>query len=144
MSRLSLFHMAFGFLVIVLAACLGIFLVRQVEVYEESRQNLLSSWSFLLLKSSHGHTNLFGILHILFGLTLPYSFFSTKIKYYQGLGLLCGTFSMGVLMILRYFINPLSFTEQFIKALLGVLLSFALISLGSHSYSLFYKVLKRM
>ena len=72
--------MAFGFFVIVLAACLGTFLVRQVEVYEETRQELLSSWGYLLLKSSHGHTNLFGILHILFGLSLPYSYFSIKIK----------------------------------------------------------------
>ena len=135
--------MAFGFLVIVFAACLGIFIVRQVEVYEETRQALLTSWTYLLLKSSHGHCNLFGMLHILFALSLPYSHFSNDIKFYQGLGLMLGTVSMGVLMLIRYFIEPLSLTDSIIKIFLGLFLSLALLSLASHSYALFYKLLKR-
>ena len=46
-------------------------------------KNLLDCWQNVLLASSHGHTNLFTMIHIIFGLTVVYIRASTKIKLYR-------------------------------------------------------------
>lgn len=97
----------------------------------------------MLKKSSHAHTNSFGILHTLFGLTQPYSTLSLKTKAWQTCGLLAGSFTMSFLLFTR----SLSLLDQAsydaLGWVIGAFLSATLLALASHSFGLLAKFLKR-
>ena len=139
MEKISLWNLIIGFLVIFFAACAGPFLALDATKSFIHDPGHLQSWTFTLMASAHGHTNLFGILHCLFGLSFPYSAVSKKHKYLQTIGLSCGTFSMSVLMVFRASGSPVEGFD--VPGLLtGVLLSFALLAIGSHCLGLMLKL----
>lgn len=142
MPRLSILNMAIGFLVLFLAACIGSFIAFDMTEGYLRDPEILSSWQLALQKSSHGHSNLFGILHILFGLTLPYSKLSLNLRKWQTLGLFSGTLAMGPGMLWRAQLGP-SESVDLASILVGGGLSLALLTLASHFFGLIYKLLEK-
>ncbi len=142
MSRLSIFNMAIGFLLLFFSACAGAFVSFDMTNAFLRDPTLLDSWQLTLLKSSHGHTNLFGMIHVLFGLTLPYSRLPESVKKYQTLGLCAGSFAMGPLMMIKAYSGPQDSFDP-LGLLIGVCLSAALLVLGTHASALFYRFVKR-
>lgn len=142
MSRLSILNMALGFLVLFFAACAGAFVSFDMTQAFLHDLKQLNTWEMTLLQSSHGHSNLFGILHIVLGLTLPYSPLSLRWKKLQTLGLFGGVLAMGPGMIMRALAGP---SESFdaLGLSIGVGLSMALVTLGTHAAALFYKLMRR-
>lgn len=141
MEKAGIFNIAFGFLVLFLAASAGAFIATNITEIYLSDIEMLDDWKLMLQRSSHGHTNLFGLLHIAMGLTLPYSRFSSRIKKWQTIGLSCGTFAMAVLMNIRAYLGP-SNEVDFVEILIGGFLSCALAAIGVHAAALFMRLMR--
>ena len=139
MPRLSILNFLLGFLAIFFAASSGLFIANDMSQAYISNNEMLKSWQMTLLKSAHGHTNLFGILQILLGITIPYSNLSYKIKVFQTWAIFAGTLTMSLLLCLRAFRSPY-FGYDFLGLLIGALLSGSLISLALHCYGLLLKL----
>lgn len=139
MPRLGLLNMVIGFFTLFVAACAGAFISFDMTQFFLKDPAQLDSWQLTLMKSAHGHTNLFGILHIVFGLTLPYSPFPSKIKIAQTCGFFAGVLSMGPLMMIRAYLGPTDSLEG-IGLLIGAGLSLALLALSSHAAGLLFKL----
>lgn len=142
MPRLAVMNMAVGFLCMFLAASGGAFIATSMSKSYLSDPSQLESWQHMLMESAHGHFNLFGVTHILLGLTMPYSLLSRRVKLLQSIGLGLGTFAMGPGLLARGYLGPQRGTDP-IEILLGVCLSCALLCLASHAYGLFAKGLRR-
>lgn len=142
MPRLALFNMFFGFLVLTLAAMMGPFLATDITAGFLRDRALLETWQLLLQKSSHGHTNLFGTLHILFGLTLPYSALGERWKKLQTGGFILGVVGMSVGMQLRGAMGPVEGLDP-TEVLVGACLSAALAALATHTFGLAAKTWRR-
>lgn len=142
MPRLSIFNMMFGFLVLALAAAAGAFIATDITDGYLRDKALLETWQLLLTKSAHGHTNLFGMIHIALGLTLPYSIFSGRVKTWQTVGLTLGTLAMGPGMIVRAFVGPSDSIDSS-GIVIGIMLSCALVAIGSHAAGLGGKLMRR-
>ncbi len=142
MPRLGILNMFIGFFTIFLAACAGAFISMDVTQAFLKDPAQLHAWEITLLKSAHGHTNLFGLLHIALALTLPYSPLSLRWKNWQTAGLFMGVLAMGPLMMIRAALGP---TDSFegVGLLIGFGLSCALVAIGSHSGALLFKFLRR-
>ncbi|MCX6126581.1 MAG: hypothetical protein NTV34_17755 [Proteobacteria bacterium] len=141
MPRIGLFNMTFGFLLIFLAASGGAFVaVNATQRFLEGE--MAARWGEVLQASSHGHTALFGLIHILFGLTLPYSFLSQKIKILQTMGIAFGALAMGPMMLARSAFGPTNSFEV-IGVMLGVMLSLALCAICIHVYGLMFALIRR-
>jgi hypothetical protein len=138
MPRIALFNMTFGFFVITVAACAGAFIATDLTEVFVQNHDTVNSWELILERSAHGHTNLFGMLHILFGLTIPYSHLTIKVKKMQTFGLVCGTLAMSIGMYFKAHTAP-SLDVDIWSALIGTSLSLALVSLGAHCAGLWMK-----
>lgn len=124
-----------GFGLVIFAAFMGSFLAWSSADYIQHAPELLDSWQYILLRSAHGHTSLFGILHVLFGLSLTYSALEARVKKLQSLGLFSGSLSMAVLMTIRSVLTEPS-SIDLLGFLVGLLLSLAALSLVSHLYGI--------
>jgi hypothetical protein len=142
MSRTALFNIFTGFLLIFVSAASGAFLASEITLRYLTETDLSDNWTSLIQKSAHGHTNLFGLLHICFGLTLPYSIATNSIKKFQTIGLLLGSFAMSILMTIRSIYIPNS-QSDFFGLIIGSFLSFSLISIITHTIGLGAKLLRR-
>jgi hypothetical protein len=140
MSKTALLNLIVGFIAIFTAAAAGAFL--GLEITENSVAKMSESWSLTLRKSAHGHTNLFGYLHILFGLTIPYSRLSMRMKNYQTVGLIAGTLAMSVGMYLRSFSQP-STDVDLLSIVVAAGLTLALTAIALHIYGLILKFTER-
>lgn len=128
LSKSSILNVTIGFWTIFFAACGGTFLATQSHQAFVHDVSLLSSWQFTLMKSAHTHTNLFGILHILLGMTLPIAKLNKNQATGMTLGFFCGTLAMSVLLIIRSFHMPLV-TFDWLGVVNGCLLSCALVAI---------------
>jgi len=139
MPRLAIMNMILGFLGIAISSMGGVFLSEQaVEIFEQGLPN--HTWSYTLQQSAHGHTSLFGILHILFALTMPYSILNSRVKTLQTIGLASGTVAMSLFMFLRSYS---SLGQDYLQIVTGLLLVFAVIAIISHTYGLWIKFTER-
>ena len=141
MPRLSLLNLFIGFFTLFFAASAGAFLATTTTRSMMQDPSYLTGWAYTLQRSAHGHTNLFGLLHIALGLTLPYSRVGRIWQAYQTLGLLLGTLGMSVLMLVRSQVPP-SEEFDFLGLVTGVFLTAALLSLGTHTLALGYRLAK--
>lgn len=141
MPRLSLLNMLIGFTLIFFAAAGGPFLAFDATDAFLHDPSIMSSWLFTLLASAHGHTNLFGMLHILFALSMPYSTFTLKIKKLQTLGFGLGSFAMSVLMFLRAKMGPVA-DYDLLGVCTGICLTASLIAIGFHCYGIAMKLVR--
>jgi hypothetical protein len=143
MPRIAILNFVIGFSVLFVAAAGGAFIANDLTEAFLRDQALLNNWNAVLSRSAHGHTNLFAILHICFGLTIPYSVFSDKTKGIQTAALAAGTFAMGPLMVIRSTMPP-SDGLDVLSIVIGIFLSCALAMLFSHACGLLGKYLKRV
>jgi hypothetical protein len=142
MSRLSILNMALGFLVLFFAACAGAFVAFDMTQAYLHDLEQLNTWQMTLLKSAHGHSNLFGLLHVALGLTLPFSPLPIFWKKVQTGCLFAGVLAMGPGMVARALAGP---SESFdpLGLSIGLGLSLAFACLGTHTAALFYKLMRR-
>ena len=141
MSRVSIYNFIFGFSAIFFAAVFGAFLAFDATDTLTRAPLEMLRWENTLARSAHGHTNLFGLLHIAFGLTFPFSVFSNKSKVLQSIFLGCGTFAMGPLMILRSRLG-LPIGTDFLGGIIGLCLSLALVAILMQIIGLSLKTLR--
>lgn len=139
MQALKILNFCFGFFLIFLASSAGIFLAQSSSSGILLEKELLHSWLYLLQKSSHAHTNLFGLLHIAFGQTLTSSSCSLILKRWQTFGLALGSFSMSALLFVRSFFPPGEI--DYLGGVMGICLGFSLCAIATHFLGLFRKLL---
>jgi hypothetical protein len=142
MNRLGILNMFIGFVILFLAAAGGSFIAFEMTTGFLKDPQILESWRLTLQQSSHGHTNLFGMLHIMFGLTLPYSDLTLRWKTWQTWGLFLGSLAMGPGMMARALVGPTESTDL-TGVLVGLGLSAALLVLVSHAGGLMAKLMRK-
>lgn len=123
--------MIIGFLVIFFSASAGPFLSYYVLDGFILDEKILSSWELWLLRSAHAHTALFGLLQVVFGLTLPYSRISNSFKNWQTIGITCGILAMAIVLPLKSFIIP-SNEIHIIDIVFGTLISLFYLAIATH------------
>jgi len=138
MPKLGIVNMILGFAVIAFAAATGALLATDITDAFLNHPERLQTWQLTLQRSAHGHANLFGILHVLFGLTLPWSKLSNRIKTMQTIGLFLGVLAVGPLMYFRSFSAPV-LPPDAIGLVTGGFLVMALLAVSSHSFGLALK-----
>jgi uncharacterized membrane protein len=139
MPKIAILNMLIGFSAIFIAASAGSFIALETTDAFTKDPNLLHTWYLLTAKSAHGHTSMFGLLHIAFGLTIPYSSLSNGFKKIQTSGLFMGTIAMSIMMVIKSLTQPQT-DISVLEVSLGVFLSAALIALGTHCYGLYTKM----
>lgn len=128
-SRVSLMNMVIGFWLIFLSSSGGIFLAQyHLEAHLDGEVMETLSWWMSLQRSAHGHTNLFGMLHILFGLTFPYSSLRSSTKILQSVCLGSGSLAMSALLLARSWQIPRGLYDP-LGAVIGTCLSLSLVAL---------------
>jgi hypothetical protein len=142
MPKLALINIVIGFWLLFLAAAAGAFIATDLSSTYLADKAFHDTWLTMLTKSAHGHTNLFGLLHICYGLTLPHSPLALKWKSLQTFGLICGSFAMGPGLIIRGYQGPKPVIDP-IAIVIGILLSAALAALFSHASALSSKLIRR-
>lgn len=142
MPRLALLNMLIGFSVLALAAMAGAFIATDITQGYLRDKVVLESWALLLQKSAHGHTNLFALVHVCFGLTMPYSALPMRVKGWQTVGLALGTLGMAVGMTVRSFLGPTDGVDV-AELAVGGMLSAALVAIASHAFGLAAKLKAR-
>ena len=142
MPRLAIFNMMFGFLVLAIAAASGAFVASEITTGYLSDPALINAWDALLRRAAHGHANLFAMIHVLFGLTIPYSRLSTRVKQLQTVGLMLGTVAMGIGLLVRGAVGP-SASLDIVEIAIGGALTLALFAVASHAYGLGAKMMAR-
>ncbi len=142
MPRLAIANMMIGFVILFLAACAGAFRAFDLTEAFIKDQELLGQWEMVLLNSAHGHTNMFAMIQILFGLTMPWSRLSLRWKQWQTFSITSGAFAMGPLMMIRASMGPEESTHP-IAILIGVFLSLSLAAIATHGGGLAAKVWQR-
>lgn len=141
MLRLGLFNMLIGFCLLLLAASAGAFVALDAT-HRFLEGTTTQTWRTMLEASGHGHTALFGVIQVLFGLTLPYSSVSPFQKKIQSIFLLCGALAMGPGMMARAALGPTA-TVEWNGILLGGLLSLWMVGLSWHTFGIADKILRR-
>ncbi len=139
MPRLALFNMGFGFFLLFFASLVGVLLVWLTSDAIVVKPEVLTSWPYILLKSSHGHTSLFGIVQVLFGLSLPYSNLSARFKLWQTVCLSWGSLTMAFLLLFRAQAKP-TIDIDLLGFIIGLGLSAFFIALFGHFLALFKRV----
>ena len=142
MPLIGLVNISLGFFSLVVSGFAGVFLATQSADAFLSDSSVLQGWQHTLQASAHGHTSLFGMIQILFGLTLPYARMSRKIQIIQTLGLSGGVFAMSFLMILRAFAGPSS-SYDLLGMVIGLCLSSFFLAIMSHWFGLTSRIWNR-
>lgn len=142
MSRLGLLNMAWGFFILIFTGFMGMFNAYSLtDVYLKGRE-VVPQWEQVLFDSAHGHLGLFGIIHVLMGLTFPYSTMPDLVKRLQTIGLVLGCFAMGPLLVVRGKLGPeVSFSP--LGMTIGLCMTLAMMSLIAHLIGLAEKVYRR-
>lgn len=135
MSRIGLLNLTIGFWLVFFAAAAGAFIGTETESAFVFNQDKLLSWQLTLIKSAHAHTNLFGILHICLGLTLPYCQMPKRNQLLETVGLSLGSFAMSCLLLIKSFTLPQT-GINLLGIIIGSCLSFALLALFHHGWFL--------
>ena len=138
MPRIAILNMAIGFLILFFAASAGSFVAFDLTEAFLKNKSLLGEWEATLLQSAHGHSNMFGMLHILFGLTLAYSPLASRWLRLQTVGLLLGSLAMGPGMMARAYGGPAE-SLDLLGCLIGAGLSASFVMLFTHSFALLYR-----
>lgn len=131
-------NLVLGFSTLFISASAGSFISTEISDAFIHDKAILESWQLMLKRSSHGHVALFGIIQILFGLTMNYSGLTTKIKKLQSVGLSLGVLAMGPGLLARAVEGPKKDID-YLAIILGVFLSIWLITIISHIYGLLRK-----
>jgi len=134
--------MLIGFAVLTLAAMASAFIATDITQGYLRDKAVIDSWQLLLERSAHGHTNLFALVHVCFGLTMPYSTLGPKAKAWQTVGIALGTLGMAVGMNVRARLGPTDGVDL-AEIVVGGMLSCALAAIAAHAYGLAAKLRQR-
>ena len=141
MNRIALINMAWGFMLILMAACGGVFVA--LNTTEAFMQGIVTPrWQELLQTASHGHISLFGVIHVLLGLTIPYAKASPFENRIKSIGVALGSLAMGPLLLVRAALGPTMSTELN-GVLIGVCLSSAIFAIAYHAFGIMLKIAHR-
>ena len=80
MPRIAILNILIGWVAIVISAFGGVFIANDLASEFVINSGFQDSWRAVITQSSHGHFNMFGMLHIFMGLTMPYSLLSQRVK----------------------------------------------------------------
>lgn len=146
MPRIALWNLFFGFALICLAAASGAIVANDMsnaflDTIQTGR-SATNDWTLTLQGSAHGHVNLFGMLHIALGLTMPYANQTRRLRGLITAGLTMGSIAMGPLMIWRSFLQPVREIEAN-GILIGIFLCFSLAALTVHTAGLWQAFSRR-
>ena len=137
--------MLLGFLLLFVGALGGFFVAYSLGEAYKHNPDAIGGWQLALMAASHGHTSLFGSLHILVGLTMPYCLTSAKTKVFQTIGIIMGAISMSFLMMLRMNQKiPNSVTEDYLGFLISIGLLMSIVALGLQCLGLLKKIFQRI
>ena len=136
--NLRLLNIVSGFFLLFASACGGFFLSLNTQTALSHDPQMLSSSLYIMQKSSHSHTNLFALIHIVFALTLKDSKLSLQSKKYQTIALFLGSFTMSMLMLTRSFFPG---DLALLKYVSAIFLCFFLLALLSHCYGVLRKLI---
>lgn len=140
MPRIAIVNMLIGFILIFVSSLSGFFVAYNLGEGFKHDPASLNSWQMIVMAASHGHTSLYGMLHVFLGLTIPYSVLSSRVKVAQTFGVLVGAFSMSVLMMLRMGRLPQATTEDYLGFLIASGLMLSLGALFLHCIGLAFKL----
>ncbi len=137
MPKLALYNIALGFAWVCIAAAAGAFVSTGLtEQYLNGIEH--KAWLLTLKTSAHGHTNMFAMLQILFGITLPYSKVGPRVKLWQTWGLSMGVLAMAIGLLAIGFRGPTRDIHLF-EVVIGTFLSCALLSMIVHVYGIWLR-----
>ena len=105
MSKVSLINILIGWIGLVISAFAGVFIASDLSTEFINHSQMSETWKSVIIQSSHGHSNMFSMIHILFGLSLSYSVYTNRTKIIQTIFFM-GIVAMGPLMYLRSNIKP--------------------------------------
>lgn len=142
MPRLSLLNMAIGFFVVFLSSCLGVINSFELTSAFLNDPKALGSWLMTISNSAHGHTALFGVVQILFGLSLSYSRHRVKIKEVQTLCMSLAPIGMGPLLMIRGQAGPSPSTD-FLGIAIGICMVSSTLAILWHAFGLVLKLKER-
>ncbi len=142
MSKVSLINVLIGWVGLVISAFAGVFIASDLSTEFINHSQMSETWKSVIIQSSHGHSNMFSMIHILFGLSLSYSVYSSRIKLIQTILLFMGLIAMGPLMYLRSNIKPTP-DLGLVEVSIGICLSLSLLSMCSHCMGIASKLFKR-
>ena len=83
MPRIAILNILIGWVAIVISAFGGVFIANDLASEFVINSGFQDSWRAVITQSSHGHFNMFGMLHIFMGLTMPYSLLSQRVKLFK-------------------------------------------------------------
>ena len=141
MPRLSILNFVIGFCVLGLSSASGVFLANDITAGFIKDPAILNGWELSLHRSAHGHTNLFGMLHVLMGLTFPYSVLGASAKKFQTMGLAAGTAAMSIGLFIKGLRAP-NFDPTVLDVGIGIALSLALLAVGMHIFGLTARLMR--
>ena len=146
MPRIALWNLFFGFLLVCIAAAAGPIIANDLtnNFAAQLQDGLPHSrdWLTTLQASAHGHLNLFGVLHVITGLTMPHARQTHKVRMFVTAGLGAGALAMGPLLLWRSHVTPAREIDPSGVAI-GVLLVFALTALVTHTACLWQAFARR-
>ncbi len=137
--RVLNFFLGFSFLFI--ASSSGFFLAKESSYALLEAKEHLSSWVYVLQKSAHAHTNLFGLLHVAFGVSLTSSSLSFRFKFFQTLGFFSGSLAMSVLLFTRSYLSSHSSLSSLLSMVSAFFLACSLLALATHTFGLLKKLI---
>lgn len=142
MPKIALYNMFLGFAIVAIAAMGGVFNAYELTDLYLKGPAVSPEWQRVLSHSAHGHTNLFGILHIIFGLTMPYSKITLKFGKTLTIGLSLGAIAMGPLLLIRAAMGPTASLTP-LGVTIGLFLACALSAIMVHAWGLWSSLTKR-
>lgn len=141
MRLLRVLNFFLGFSFLFIASSSGFFLAQESSyALLEAKENL-SSWIYVLQKSAHAHTNLFGLLHVAFGASLTSSALSFRLKLFQTVGFFLGSLAMSVLLFTRSYLSSNSNFSTLLSFISAFFLAFSLLALATHTFGLLKKMI---
>lgn len=146
MPRIALWNMFFGFLVVCIAAAAGPLVANELTnafmAQAEAGHAAGRDWMLTIQSSAHGHMNLFGLLHVLAGLTMPSARQSRRTRLFVTAGISAGVVAMGPLMLWRSYLKPARDLDLNGVAI-GACLALALLALAIHAACLWQAFARR-
>ena len=70
MSKVSVINVLIGWIGLVISAFAGVFIASDLSTEFINHSQMSETWKSVIIQSSHGHSNMFSMIHILFGLSL--------------------------------------------------------------------------
>lgn len=146
MPRIALWNLFFGFLLVCIAAAAGPIIANDLTNSFAGQLEAgiphTRDWLTTLQASAHGHLNLFGVLHVLTGLTMPHARQTQKLRMFVTAGLCAGAMAMGPMLLWRSHVIPARQIDPS-GVVIGVLLVFALTALVTHAACLWQAFARR-